>query len=76
MALTQDDINRIAEGVAKYPAAFDHFGIQPNEAQSGLWSQDAITILLSNQAVWQSVIKAIDEAVVNLVKGGYKPPST
>jgi hypothetical protein len=42
-----------AEAVANYPAAADHFGITPTEAQSGLWLQDAITVLLSNQAVAQ-----------------------
>jgi hypothetical protein len=71
--VTEEVIQRIAQAVNTYPAAPDHFGIQPAEARSGLWSQDAITILLSNQAVWQAVIRAIDEAAANLVAAGYQP---
>ena len=65
-----------AEKVANYPAAADHFGITPPEAQSGLWMQDAITVLLSNQAVAQVFIKALDEAALNLVANGYQPKVT
>jgi hypothetical protein len=57
-SVSEDQMQRIAalsaEKVANYPAAGDHFGIVPAEAQSGLWMQDAITVLLSNQAVWQA----------------------
>lgn len=66
-------IDRIAAAVANYPAAPDHFGILPAEARSGLWLQDAITVLLSNQAVAQVFIKALDEAALNLLASGYQP---
>ena len=62
-----------AERVHTYPAAPDHFGITPPEAQSGLYLQDAITVLLSNQAVAQLFIRALDEAALNLLQGGYQP---
>jgi hypothetical protein len=75
--VSEDHMQRIAaltaEAVANYPAAADHFGITPTEAQSGLWLQDAITVLLSNQAVAQVFIKALDEAALNLLANGYQP---
>lgn len=60
--IDQQSIDAIAHAVNTFPAAADHFGIPLPEAQSGLWSQDAITVLLSNQAVMQLVHKASDEA--------------
>lgn len=71
--VTQDVIERIAQAVHTYPAAPDHFGITPIEAQSGLYIQDAITVLLSNQAVAQLFIRALDEAALNLLQSGYQP---
>ena len=74
--LMDSDVQRIADAVVRYPAAPDHFGIPLAEAQSGLWSQDAITVLLMNQAVQQLIQKAVDEAVKNLKTGGYQPVGT
>lgn len=71
--VTEETIDAIARAVATYPAAPDHFGIEPAEARSGLWLQDAITVLLANQAVAQLFIRAIDEAAANLLASGYAP---
>lgn len=63
-------INKIAERVVRYPAQPDHFGIPLKEAHSGLFSQDAITILFSNQAFQQLVFRAVDEANRNTGRKG------
>lgn len=61
-----------AEQVLLGPPAADHYGL-PEYAQSGTRLQDSITVLLSNQAVWQLFIEAIDEAALNKIQSGYQP---
>jgi hypothetical protein len=74
--MTPEQISAIAEQVAEriftLPPTADHFGLAP-AARSSTRFQDMITILLSNQAVWQEFIKAMDEAALGLMRGGYRP---
>jgi hypothetical protein len=74
--VTEDQMRRIAaltaEQVLLGGPAGDHYGL-PKNAQFGTRFQETIAIQFVNQAFWQEIIKAIDEAAANLVKGGYKP---
>jgi hypothetical protein len=61
-----------AEQVLLGPPAGDHYGLPPH-AQFGTRHQENIAIMFANQGFWQEVIRAIDEAALNLLKGGYQP---
>jgi hypothetical protein len=74
--VSEEQMQRIAylsaEQVLLGPPAADHYGL-PAYAQSNTRFQETITVLLANQAVQQAIIRAIDEAVLGLVEGGYTP---
>ena len=61
-----------AEQVLLGPPAGDHYGL-PAHAQFGTRHQENIAIMFANQGFWQEVVKAIDEAALNLLKSGYVP---
>jgi hypothetical protein len=61
-----------AEAVLLGGPAGDHYGLAPN-AQFGTRLQETVAVMFTNQAFWQEVVKAIDEAALGLVAGGYSP---
>jgi hypothetical protein len=74
VALTADDIDRIAERVFTLPPAPDHFGL-PEYVRYGTRFQEMIAVMV-HQALAQHVIMATDEGAANLVANGYQPKIT
>jgi hypothetical protein len=74
VALTADDIDRIAERFYTYPPAPDHFGL-PEYVRYGTRFQEMIAVMV-HQALAQHIIMATDEGAANLVANGYQPKIT
>ena len=74
VALTQQEIDAIAERVFTLPPAPDHFGL-PEYVRYGTRFQEMIAVMV-HQALAQHVIMATDEGAANLVASGYQPKIT
>jgi hypothetical protein len=74
--VSEDHMRQIAaltaEAVLLGGPAGDHYGLAPN-AQFGTRLQETVAVMFTNQAFMQEFIKALDEAALGLVSGGYAP---
>lgn len=64
---------QVANALLLGPPADDHYDL-PANARFNTRIQETFAIMLVNQAFWQEVIKAIDQAFAGLRVGGYQPP--
>jgi hypothetical protein len=71
VALTQQEIDAIAERVFSLPPAPDHFGL-PEYVRYGTRFQETIAVMV-NQALMQYLIRNGDEAAANMIRDGYTP---